>query len=60
MLDAAGTRAFHLAHRGPFLRAATHWRADMRKLFIAAVLALSGVAMTLVTVAADSPPGWCC
>jgi hypothetical protein len=33
----------------------------MRKLFIAAVLALSGVAMTIVTVAADgSPPGWCC
>ncbi len=32
----------------------------MRKVFIACVLALSGVAMTVVTVAADGPPLWCC
>jgi hypothetical protein len=30
----------------------------MRKLFIAAVLALSGVAMTIVSVGADTT--WCC
>jgi hypothetical protein len=33
----------------------------MRKLFMAAVLALSGVAMTIGTAGAvTSLPGWCC
>jgi len=33
----------------------------MRKYLLAGVLALSAVAMSMVTVAADGiPPGWCC
>jgi len=62
MLDAVAARAFHLAHRGPVFRGPPRiGEAEMRKLLIAAVLALAGMAMTIVTVAADGgPPTWCC
>jgi len=61
LLDAHAARAFHLPASRPALRRPPRiGEAEMRKLFLAFVLALSGVAMTVVTVAADGPPTWCC